>query len=159
MAHYTLSLPDEAATLHLGESFAQCMTPPCVIYLQGDLGAGKTTFSRGFLHGCGHSGVVKSPTYTLVESYSFGDKVVHHMDLYRFLSAEEWIEAGLDDLLTNQAIILLEWPQKGAGVIPPSDIDIQLSMQNQGRMCTIMPNSTIGELCFSKWLNLQEENS
>lgn len=157
MQDYTLSLMDEAATLTLGQEFAQALQSPCVVYLNGDLGAGKTTFTRGFLRGLGYDGLVKSPTYTLVESYEFVQKKVHHFDLYRFVDPEEWLDSGLDELFTQQSIILVEWPQKAAGVLPLSDLNLDFSVQNQGRVCTIITNSTYGEQYFAKWLTLHDD--
>ena len=151
MQDYTLSLADEAATLHLGQTLAQNAIAPCVIYLNGDLGAGKTTFARGFLQGVGYEGIVKSPTYTLVESYALTGRIIHHLDLYRFTDPEEWFDAGLDELITQESILLVEWPQKAAGVLPVSDIDIALSVHNQGRMCTITSHSINAEQCLLKW--------
>ncbi len=151
MQDYTLSLVDEAATLHFGRTFAQNTVAPCVIYLNGDLGAGKTTFARGFLQGFGYEGIVKSPTYTLVESYALPELTIHHLDLYRFNDPEEWFDAGLDELITQESIVLVEWPQKAAGVLPVSDIGIMLSVHNRGRMCTITSHSINAEQCLLKW--------
>ena len=150
---YTLSLDDENATLALGRSFSGVLRAPLVIYLQGDLGAGKTTFTRGLLQGLGFKGNVKSPTYTLVESYDFDHLTIHHFDLYRFSSPEEWLDSGLSELFTSESICLIEWAEQGLGMLPEADLHIQLSVQNQGRTCTISPYSTNAEECFLIWLN------
>lgn len=150
---YTLSLEDESATLALGASFASVFKAPLVIYLQGNLGAGKTTFTRGLLQGLGFKGHVKSPTYALVESYSLNHLVIHHFDLYRFSSPEEWLASGLSELFTPDSICLIEWASQGLGMLPEADLSIELSVQNQGRTCTISPHSINAEECFSIWLN------
>lgn len=98
--------------------------PRCAI---GDLlawrpRAGKTTLTRGLLRGLGYQGVVKSPTYAIVESYQLNQFTVHHFDLYRFASPNEWEDAGLDDLITNDSICLIEWPQQGGEWVPAADL-------------------------------------
>ena len=157
MQDYTLDLKNDAATRMFAQTFSQNITTPCVIYLYGDLGAGKTTFAQGFLHGMGYEGVVKSPTYTLVESYIVVEKSIHHFDLYRFNDPEEWLDAGLDELYTSNSILLVEWPDKAAGILPASDIDLVLSVHNGGRMCTIRTHSISAEQCLQKWLTLHVE--
>lgn len=158
MKQHALCITDEAQMLRFGQSFSQKISPPCVLYLEGDLGAGKTTFTRGFLQGLGYNGVVKSPTYALVESYPFEKKTVHHFDLYRFTDPYEWVEAGLDELVLADSILLIEWPDKGFGVLPDSDLVISLSVQNQMRMCTIIPHTVRGEQYFSSWLTSHAED-
>ncbi|KLT72556.1 phosphotransferase [Neisseria arctica] len=150
ITHY---LTDEAATLALGGSLAPGLTAPLVIYLDGDLGAGKTTFTRGLLRGLGHQGAVKSPTYTLVESYPLERFTLHHFDLYRFGSPEEWDDAGLDELFDNRSICLIEWPQQAEGFVPPADLTAALKRSGDGRSLTLTAHTDIGRKSLEVWSN------
>ena len=143
-------LPDEAATLALGERTTRLFRAPCVIHLQGNLGAGKTTFTRGLLRGLGHTGAVKSPTYAIVESYSLPQTTVHHFDLYRFTSPEEWFDAGLDDLIPN-SIVLIEWAEQGGEYAPAPDYLIQLEPHHSGRQCTLQACNAAAQKELEQW--------
>ena len=109
----------------------------CLVYLRGDLGAGKTTLVKGIIKKLGYTGAVTSPTYTLVETYSFEDFDVYHFDLYRLQSAEELEFLGLRDMLSPPVLALVEWPDNGAGVLPPADYEIQIEPRGAGRLLTI----------------------
>lgn len=127
-------LADTAATEAQGARLARRLKPGMIVYLQGDLGAGKTTLVRGLLRALGYQGPVKSPTYTLVESYFLADdRIVHHLDLYRLGDPEELEWIGIRDLLTDQAICLIEWPDRGAGMLPPADVTLSLAVDGCGR--------------------------
>lgn len=154
MQPISVFLPDETATLQCGSTFARCIAAPLVCYLNGGLGAGKTTFTRGLLQGMGHRGAVKSPTYTLVESYTLPEFSLHHFDLYRFSSPEEWEEAGLDDLVGATSVCLIEWPQQGAGFAPPADISLTLDYSGSGRQAVFTAYTETGTTILEQWKNI-----
>ena len=147
----TIKLADENATLACARRLAATIKPGMVIYLHGDLGAGKTTLVRGILNALGYNGRVKSPTYTLLEPYQIGDLQLRHFDLYRFNSPEEWEGAGLDDEIDGENIFLIEWPERAPGCLPPADIDVRFTILDEGRELNIDANSHLGEQCLTRW--------
>lgn len=122
-------LVDEAATLAAGKAFSKQLTPGITVYLQGQLGAGKTTFTKGVLRGLGHSGSVKSPTYTLVEPYETLSVAFYHFDLYRLGDAEELDYIGIRDYFDAESICLIEWPEKGQGFLPEANLWVELQAE------------------------------
>lgn len=154
MQTFTSYLPDEAATAAFGAALAACITPGLLIYLHGDLGAGKTALTRALLRAAGHTGPVKSPTYNLVEHYPLQKAnmswQVVHFDLYRMSSPEEFLDAGLQEEFNNKNICIVEWPEQGAGVLPEPDWRIQLHVQNHGRGVELTALSLQGQLCLKQ---------
>ena len=148
-----LDLPDEAATLALGASLAPSLTSGLVIFLEGDLGSGKTTLVRGLLRALGFEGKVKSPTYTLVELYAISRLNLYHFDFYRFECAEEYLDAGLDDYFQGDGVCLVEWPEKAGSYLPPPDLRVCLSLTHgasgAGRRAELIAAGARGETCLS----------
>lgn len=146
-----LTLDNESATLALGAVIsAYCPKNAFTIHLEGDLGAGKTTFTRGLLRALGHSGHVKSPTYTLVEHYLLEGRTIYHFDLYRLADPEELDYIGLDDYLGHDALCLIEWPSQGGNFLPPPDLTISLQYQRLGRQVTIAALSPAAEKAYQR---------
>jgi tRNA threonylcarbamoyladenosine biosynthesis protein TsaE len=126
----TRSLKDETETMALGAALAARLGPGLVIYLSGELGAGKTTFARGVLRGLGYQGRVKSPTYALVELYTISRLYLYHFDFYRLENPREWIDAGLREYFGGDAVCLVEWPEKTRGTLPPADLIVKLHVRD-----------------------------
>ncbi len=147
-----LDLPDDAATDALGRSLARLAAdlhtnPSGVlvpgplaggrIHLQGELGAGKTSLVRAFLRECGITGRIKSPSYALLESYAVSNLYLYHLDFYRFSDPSEWLEAGFRDILRDDALVLIEWPERAAELLSAPDLLIELGYLQSGRRATL----------------------
>ncbi|QJR15988.1 tRNA threonylcarbamoyladenosine biosynthesis protein TsaE [Usitatibacter palustris] len=145
----TFPLSDETATLALGAALARGLRPGMVVFLQGELGAGKTTLVRGALRALGHEGRVKSPTYALVEVYAVSRLDLHHFDFYRFSDPREWIDAGFRESFNGQVVSLVEWPEKATGQLPPPDLEIALRVLDSGREATLKSHTPAGEQCLA----------
>ncbi|MDJ0807019.1 MAG: tRNA (adenosine(37)-N6)-threonylcarbamoyltransferase complex ATPase subunit type 1 TsaE [Gammaproteobacteria bacterium] len=141
----SLELRGETAQVAFGSKLAECCPAPCVIHLQGDLGAGKTTLVRGFLRGLGYRGNVKSPTYTLLEPYELQACNCYHFDLYRLADPDELEYLGIPDLLDGRAILLVEWPERGGGLLPAADLLIDLRHVGRARRLALMGKTPVGE--------------
>ncbi len=149
MSSWSTYLENETATVAAGKRLGDIIRKGAVVYLQGTLGAGKTTFCRGVLSAFGHTGAVKSPTYTLVEPYEFEDTHIHHFDLYRLGDPEELEFLGIRDYFVDQNIALVEWPTKGQGYIPVADLLVDLQVEGEGRKLTIESGTERGGLLLS----------
>lgn len=136
-----VELLDVDATQDLARKLAKASFAGLVIYLHGDLGAGKTTFTRALLQGLGYTGNAKSPTFTLVETYTIDDLKVNHFDLYRLTDPSELDFIGFRDYVTDKALTIIEWPARGAGSIPEADLEITLEIVDQHRMCMLQANT------------------
>jgi len=137
-------LQGQAAQIDFGRRIAAHLHPPCNVYLQGDLGTGKTTLVRGILRGLGHTGPVRSPTYTLLEPYALGAMCLYHLDLYRLGDPEELEYLGLRDLLDGRNLLLVEWPERGRGVLPAPDLTIRIEHAGEARSLDLATHGPCG---------------
>ncbi len=148
-------MPDEAATLRLGAALAQGARNGLVLYLIGELGAGKTTLVRGLLGALGYRGRVKSPTYTLVEPYNLSRLYLYHFDFYRFKDKSEWLNSGFQEHFGPEAVCVVEWPEKAGEAIAPPDLKIRLGYEGTGRAALLEARSPQGEAwlaaALSRW--------
>lgn len=145
IADISFQLTDTEATEGLGRRLAERLRSGGVVFLQGTLGAGKTTLTRGLLQGLGHAGAVKSPTYTLVEPYELAGIKVFHFDLYRLGDPEELEYMGIRDYFLEQNLCIVEWPSCGVGVLPVPDLSIELTVSGTGRRARLQASSARGE--------------
>ncbi len=144
-------------TQEIAARLATVVEKGTVIHLKGDLGAGKTTFARGFLGGFGYQGAVKSPTYNIVHSYNTNQFPIYHFDLYRLSDPEELEAMGIRDYFDSEAICLLEWPEKGRGLLPEPDLCVNLDFEPDGRKITINALSTVGEHALVHYQKISSE--
>lgn len=140
-------LADAEDTETLGAALAAALSPRLQIWLEGNLGMGKTTLTRGVLRGLGHEGKVKSPTYTLIEPYVVSRLNLYHFDFYRFNSPEEYLDAGLDEYFAGQGVCIVEWPDKALPYLPAPDVEICLEARENGRFVEISGNTAAGRTC------------
>jgi tRNA threonylcarbamoyladenosine biosynthesis protein TsaE len=154
-----LNLADAGATDVLGESLARAFPGAprgcAVLYLRGELGAGKTSCARSLLRALGVGGLIRSPTFTLLESYRLGAVTCIHVDLYRLHSPVEVDELGLRDHLNPGCLMLIEWPEKGGDVLPAADLELTLAYANGGRRARLQARTALG----MAWLDLLRQNT
>ena len=149
----TWYIDNETDMVALGEQLGHVFAAEpgaATVFLVGDLGAGKTTLSRGVLRAFGHTGAVKSPTYTLVEAYEFAARTVYHFDLYRLGDPEELEYMGIRDYFDDRSICLIEWPARGAGVLPAPDWQVEVKVEGAGRRIGICALTPAGEGLLQK---------
>lgn len=151
MLSLSLQFKDEADMLIWAKQAAPSMAGGLLIHLNGDLGMGKTTLTRGFIQSLGHDGNVKSPTYTLVEPYELGSLRVYHFDLYRLADPEELEFMGVRDYFDGASISFIEWPERGEGVLPDADLEFEITPWEQGRNIMITALTEQGQAQLSKW--------
>ncbi|MEO9136043.1 MAG: tRNA (adenosine(37)-N6)-threonylcarbamoyltransferase complex ATPase subunit type 1 TsaE [Casimicrobiaceae bacterium] len=151
MSRLTLHLPDAAATECLGARVAPVLRAGMVVTLAGELGSGKTTLVRGLLRALGVSGPVKSPTYTLVEHYPLSSLYFYHFDFYRLINPNEWDSAGMSDYFRDDAVCVVEWPERAGGRLAAPDLALSLSYgaQDGGRDVVAEAFSAAGDRCLS----------
>ena len=148
-----IELPDAAATEALGAAIASALEPSIsglIVFLYGDLGAGKTTLARQLLRSLGVGGTIRSPTYTLMEPYRANGRDLLHMDLYRLNDPAELHNLGLVDYAPTQTLWLVEWPEKGSDLLPQADISIMLSTVEQARRADVIGLTEVGQRVVSK---------
>jgi len=148
---WNVVIEGESAMVAFGERLGNLLREG-VIFLEGQLGAGKTTLCRGILRARGYGGAVKSPTYTLVEPYELGDGKLYHFDLYRLSDPEELEFMGIRDYFEPGNLCIVEWPERGEGVLPRADLRVVIEVAGQGRKLSIMAQTLSGENLIS---NLQ----
>ncbi|MCS2609962.1 tRNA (adenosine(37)-N6)-threonylcarbamoyltransferase complex ATPase subunit type 1 TsaE [Halomonas dongshanensis] len=145
-----LQLDNDIAQVAFGEALGRALQGRGRVYLEGDLGAGKTTMTRGILRAYGHQGAVKSPTYTLVEPYELDGQRLYHLDLYRLADPEELEFIGGRDILADDALCLIEWPSRGEGWLPPPDVRVTLSVVLPGRQVRLNAESDWGRAVLER---------
>jgi tRNA threonylcarbamoyladenosine biosynthesis protein TsaE len=144
------TLPDEEATRAFGARVAQALDDGLVVYLQGELGAGKTSFARALLTAMGVGERVKSPTYSLVEGYQVAGRPAWHLDLYRIADPGELEWLGLDALSDPTAVVLVEWPERGQGALPAPDVELNLGYDGLGRQARLQSKTPRGERLLAR---------
>ena len=150
MAERHWKLADEDATRAFGTRVADVLEGGIVIYLHGELGAGKTSFARALLTALGVGERIKSPTYSLVEGYQAKERPAWHLDLYRIADPGELEWLGLDALSDPAAVVLVEWPERGKGALPSSDLELELTYSGTGRSAALRPSTSRGEQLLAR---------
>jgi len=137
---FSCFLDSEGATVAFGQRLAQELPTDALVFLHGNLGAGKTTLVRGILRGLGYAGAVKSPTYTLLEPYELRSRQVYHFDFYRIVDSQELEFIGIDELMGSDALKLVEWPERAEDRLPEADVEIHLHQEGEGRRLELVNN-------------------
>lgn len=156
---FSISLPSESHSTEFAQLFAQALCGGLTIYLEGELGAGKTHLVRETLRALGHQGAVKSPTYTLMEQYDLAGYIINHLDLYRLADPEELEYLGYRDLPAANSLQLVEWPGKGEGFLNAADLEVFIAYKGDGRVMKIKSKSESGLKVLDKLIKLCEKLS
>ena len=159
MSMLNLHLPDEAATQSFGAVLAATAPVSGWLALHGDLGAGKTTLVRAFLRALGYAGRVVSPTYTLVETYEIAVRRIAHYDLYRLNDPEELEWMGAREDFGGDTLCLVEWPERGVGVLPPPDLELYLLHEDESRRAQMQALSAVGDVWLNDVKNMLKKNN
>lgn len=144
-------LLEEAQLVALAGALAPLLAGGGSLHLEGELGTGKTTFARALLRALGVDGRIKSPTYSLVEPYQAGNLAIHHLDLYRIADPSELEWLGLDALWQPGSLVLVEWPERGSGALPPPDLRLVLTHAGDRRRLDVGAGSTRGLRWLQQW--------
>ena len=146
----TRTLQTAAATAEFGATLARALHGGLVIYLRGELGAGKTTLARGILQAMGVTERIKSPTYTLVEPYNLSKLYLYHFDFYRLRHPDEWLDAGFREHFNAESLCLVEWPEKAGAQLPPADLTVDLGVDGDTRSMTLSAHTEAGTNCLRR---------
>jgi tRNA threonylcarbamoyladenosine biosynthesis protein TsaE len=152
LSELSLLLADESATGHLAAALAPCVGPGFVVFLSGDLGTGKTAFTRALLRALGHTGRVRSPTFTLAEPYNLSSFDLYHFDFYRFSSENEWRDAGFEESIGGDCAAVVEWPELAGPGLPAPDLWLRLRTAGDdasSRIVDVQAHSVRGQTCLS----------
>lgn len=144
---------DEQAVGSMAREFANAVQTPCVIYLRGDLGAGKTTFARAYIQSLGFQGYVKSPSYGLLETYEVGGQKILHLDLYRIEDPEELEFLAIRDLFDERSVLLVEWPERGGKLLPEPDLVMNFDEKNEARFINCAAATPCGRALLDRVLH------
>ena len=142
-------MPDVKDTLRLGEALAAGAAPGRVLHLRGALGTGKTTLVRGLLRALGHQGLVRSPSYALLEPYSLSSLNFYHFDFYRFKDRSEWLSSGFREYFNPDSVCVVEWPERAGPELSPPDVEVRLEMAGEGRRASLTARTPAG----ASWLS------
>ena len=152
MKELKILLSNEKDTLDLGENISTHLSAGLLIFLKGDLGAGKTTLARGLIMGLGHTGAVKSPTYSLIEQYEFDLFTLNHFDLYRFTNPHEWLSSGFQEYVNSYDVTVIEWAEKSSEYLPVPDLEIEILYDNESRLVNLHSHTVKGRECLKNLL-------
>lgn len=150
LAEFEIFFPDALTLETWGEGFASALRPGCLVALQGELGAGKTTLVRAILRSLGVTGRIKSPTYPLLETYNVSSLYLYHFDFYRIKKPSELEEAGFRECFSGEGFCFVEWPERAGSWLPAPDVTLTLFVEDEGRTLMVTPGSNLGRECLDR---------